>query len=78
MKAGLRGLEAYHTDHGKNKRDYYTTLAQKYGLLITGGSDSHGDFKGSIGGSTVPYSIVEDLRKESERVQKEFSVSHDA
>jgi predicted metal-dependent phosphoesterase TrpH len=75
MKAGLRGLEVYHADHNKNRREYYLGLAQKYGLLLTGGSDSHGDYKGSVGSSTVPYSIVEELKKESEKIQKEFSAS---
>lgn len=65
VKAGLRGLEVYHSDHNKRAIQYYLALAQKYGLLITGGSDCHGDHKGRIGDVSVPYSIVENLRKES-------------
>ena len=73
MKAGLRGLEVYHADHTKKTTQYYTNLAQKYGLLITGGSDSHGDHKGSIGRVSMPYSTVEELKKESQEIRKENS-----
>ncbi|MFH1753155.1 MAG: PHP domain-containing protein [Candidatus Omnitrophota bacterium] len=75
LKAGLRGLEVYHADHNRGKREYYSGLAEKYGLLATGGSDSHGDYKGKIGGTTIPYSLVEGLKKESENIQKEFPAS---
>ncbi len=70
LKAGLRGLEAYHADHNKNASQHYLNIAQKYGLVVTGGSDSHGSYKGQIGSTTVPYSIVEDLRRESESIRK--------
>jgi hypothetical protein len=73
MKAGLRGLEVYHTDHSKKASAHYSELAEKYGLLATGGSDCHGAGKGRVlmGGVTVPYSVVDDLRKESQDVRGE-------
>ena len=40
-KAGLDGIEVYYPTHGAEQRALYTELAQRYGLLITGGSDSH-------------------------------------
>lgn len=39
---GFEGLEVYHTAHWPASAQKYSDLAQKYGLLITGGSDSHG------------------------------------
>lgn len=40
---------------------HYEQLAQKYGLLSTGGPDSHGS-EISVGSVRIPYSIVGKLR----------------
>ena len=45
---GLRGLETMHSDHGGNLMEKYADLAQRLGLLQTGGSDFHGDVKQTI------------------------------
>jgi len=42
---GLLGIEAYYTEHSDAHRDHYLDLAERYGLLVTGGSDFHGEFK---------------------------------
>lgn len=42
MEYGLLGVEAIHPLHSTEKQMYYDTLARKYGLLVTGGSDWHG------------------------------------
>lgn len=42
VAAGLRGIEAYCMDHGKEDVRRYLSLADHYGLLVTGGSDCHG------------------------------------
>lgn len=73
LKAGLRGLEVYHSDHKKKTTQYYLNLAQKYGLLVTGGSDCHGSHKARMGSVTVPYSIVEGLRREAEDIKNSRS-----
>lgn len=72
MKSGLRGIEAYHTDHNKATSKRYSEMAEKLGLLVTGGSDCHGAGKGRIlmGGTTMPYSTLERLRKEAGEVRK--------
>jgi predicted metal-dependent phosphoesterase TrpH len=41
--AGLDALEAYHPDHDGQTTDRYRTLAARLGMLVTGGSDFHGD-----------------------------------
>jgi len=76
MKAGLRGIEVFHTDHPNSTSHRYSTLAQKYGLLITGGSDCHGSGKGKklMGGVTVPYSLVEELRREHRQILHEEGI----
>lgn len=39
---GLDGLEVYYSGHSEEQTRHYLRMAQKYGLLITGGSDYHG------------------------------------
>lgn len=39
---GLEGIEVYHSDHTPAMEEEYLRLANKYNLLITGGSDYHG------------------------------------
>jgi predicted metal-dependent phosphoesterase TrpH len=63
VKQGLRGLEVYHTKHDAETTKHYKKLAERYHLLMTGGSDSHGR-EVSVGSVLVPYSFVENLKKE--------------
>lgn len=66
MKDGLEAVEVYHPDHGPTSRRFYKKFAEQHGLIITGGSDTHG-FEGSkcggVGCVTVGYEAVEQLRK---------------
>jgi len=64
VEDGLMGIEAYHSKHDAKVAKHYTRLARKYGLLITGGSDSHGSGDALIGSVRVPYSIVEKIKGE--------------
>jgi hypothetical protein len=41
--AGLDAIEAYHSDHDAATRDRYLCVARDLNLLVTGGSDYHGD-----------------------------------
>ena len=41
--AGLDALEAFHSDHRDDERARYVQVAETLGLLVTGGSDFHGD-----------------------------------
>jgi 3',5'-nucleoside bisphosphate phosphatase len=56
-EAGLDALEVYHTDHDDQQRDHYGRLAASLGMLVTGGSDYHGDpaHGFSPGAATLPY-----------------------
>lgn len=42
ISCGLKGIEVYHSSHSKEEMNYYLKIANKYGLLISGGSDFHG------------------------------------
>lgn len=46
--AGLDALEVIHSDHGESYVDQLSDLADRYGLLKTGGSDYHGSNKPHI------------------------------
>lgn len=39
---GLQGIEVYHSTHTKEEIELYLYIANKYNLLISGGSDYHG------------------------------------
>lgn len=57
---GLGGIEAYHTDHDDAERERYLRRASELGLLVTGGSDFHGDDRpgGGLGSAQVPESVL--------------------
>jgi len=58
VPVGLAGIEAYHSDHSSADAARYVALAQRLGLLVTGGTDSHGPAGPgplvAIGGVPVP------------------------
>ena len=64
VEQGLRGIEVYHTKHDAQTIEHYEQLAQKYNLLIVGGSDSHGSEDVPVGSIRIPYSHVERLKEE--------------
>lgn len=39
---GLKGIEAYYSAHSISQTQFYLSLAQKYNLVVTAGSDYHG------------------------------------
>lgn len=45
MNYGLRGLEAYHKSHSAGMAAWHCELAERYGLIVTGGTDFHGQPK---------------------------------
>ena len=61
--AGLDALEAHHSDHDAATVARYRLMADELGLLMTGGSDYHGDpaHGVSIGSSTLPPEAWERL-----------------
>ena len=62
--AGLDALEAYHSDHDADTRDRYLAVARNLGLLVTGGSDYHGDPAHGVAPGTVTLPMQEFQRLE--------------
>jgi predicted metal-dependent phosphoesterase TrpH len=66
VKQGLAAIEVYHPDHGPASSRFYKRFALRHGLIITGGSDAHGNpgpKPSSVGCVTVSHEAVEQLRK---------------
>jgi predicted metal-dependent phosphoesterase TrpH len=65
VEAGLDGIECFHTKHSTAVSEHYLEIADKYNLLVTGGSDCHGMSKGKplIGTVRLPYQHVEKLKE---------------
>jgi len=63
VKAGLDGIECFHTKHSTVMAERYLEIAEKYDLLVTGGSDCHGFSKKQplIGTVKLPYEHIEKL-----------------
>lgn len=76
-EAGLDGLECYHTKHSNSTVTFYLQMAERLGLLITGGSDCHGMSKGQplIGSIRLPYARVEALRARASQYRHSTTVS---
>lgn len=66
---GMRAIEVYHSDHSPENVSFYSSLAERFRLGMTGGSDFHGANKPAIALGTgkdnnlrVPDVLVERLR----------------
>ncbi len=56
-KQGLDGIEVFHPDHTNEDAAHYFDYANKYNLLVSGGSDFHGEIReySLIGRIKLPY-----------------------
>ena len=43
IEAGLTAVEAFHSDHDPATTEHYVALAERHGILVSGGSDYHGE-----------------------------------
>ncbi|MDP2939370.1 MAG: PHP domain-containing protein [Candidatus Omnitrophota bacterium] len=66
---GLKGIEVFYPEYTHTQTEYYKNFADKFNLLLTGGSDCHGEIRegNSIGKIKIPYELVEKLRQAYER-----------
>ncbi|MFP4459966.1 MAG: PHP domain-containing protein [Candidatus Zixiibacteriota bacterium] len=65
LDAGLDGIEALYPTHSPSQQDKYRNFANQNGLVITGGSDFHGEHsdKNLLGIFKVKYPHLEALKK---------------
>ena len=69
-RLGMRAIEVHHSDHSPEGVAYYSSLATRHGLAMTGGSDFHGGNKphiqlgtGKNGNVCVPRELLDGLRE---------------
>jgi predicted metal-dependent phosphoesterase TrpH len=70
VKAGLAGLEVYHSDHNPSVREKYLALAQEFDLVPTAGSDFHGEKVAPgrhLGTASMPPELFQKLRSRAAR-----------
>jgi len=69
---GLQGIEVYHSDHNEETTRLLLGIAKRNKLLISGGSDFHGDNKYNIyvgtgpGNLRINYRILENIKNNKE------------
>jgi len=69
IASGLKGIEVYYVDNTPDFTHETLEIAEKYNLLITGGSDFHGVFKPDIklgtgrGNLNIRYELAEILKE---------------
>ncbi len=72
MSYGLRGIEAYHRKHSPACVEYFSSMAEELGLIVTGGSDFHAPniMNGQIilGKNFVPDWIYDKLLQEKKQI----------
>jgi predicted metal-dependent phosphoesterase TrpH len=69
LEAGLQGIEGYHGDRSLDDQAPIRALADRHGLVVTGGSDHHGDMvpdrrlPGGKHGIQVPDEALDALKE---------------
>jgi predicted metal-dependent phosphoesterase TrpH len=64
---GLKGIETHYSEHTPDLIAYYTEIANRHDLLMTGGTDFHGSIKPEVqmgsgrGNLLIPYELYERL-----------------
>jgi len=64
---GLVGIEVYYPEHSPDEVAHYCALAKRHGLLVTGGTDFHGDIRPGValgrgtGELHIPMSVFDAL-----------------
>jgi predicted metal-dependent phosphoesterase TrpH len=71
MNYGLRGLEAYHRSHSPAVIEFHCSLAEKYDLIVTGGTDFHGagdTYVNTLSRFFMPNTVYSGLKAEHKRL----------
>lgn len=57
------GIECFHSKHSPGESEMFVQLARERGLLVTGGSDCHGEAKGrpEMGKVRLPYEYAQEI-----------------
>ena len=78
-EAGLDGLEVYYSEHTAEEVQFLEQVAKELNLVVSGGTDFHGDNKQGIslgvgrGNLKIDYNVYEKLKKLWEAKNNDFS-----
>lgn len=70
IPSGLKGIEVYYSTYDRGQERDMKEIAEEFNLLLSGGSDFHGDNKPYIHLGTgknnlnIPYSLLEKMKKQ--------------
>lgn len=68
VEAGLGGIEVWHPQHGPMAVRRHRALAQRLGIVATGGSDFHGRSRSAdLGSLRIPVGVVAALKRAAGR-----------
>lgn len=73
MNYGLRGIEAYHKSHSSVEIEFHCSLAERLGLIVTGGTDFHGTpelYPNSLSRFHMPDWVYDQLKQEKQRIDQ--------
>jgi predicted metal-dependent phosphoesterase TrpH len=78
VEAGLDGIECFHTKHSTATEEHYLEMVDLLHLLVTGGSDCHGNSKGKpvMGTVKLPYQHVEKLKARAAEIKSSTAARH--
>ncbi|MGM0395549.1 MAG: PHP domain-containing protein [Bacillota bacterium] len=62
VEKGIMGVECYHSKHSRDKERYLKVFAENRGLIITGGSDFHGE-EDILGNHTTNIELIPEFRE---------------
>jgi predicted metal-dependent phosphoesterase TrpH len=67
IREGVQGIEVYHSRHTEEQAAVFRKIARRHDLIVTGGSDCHGEFKFDgkmlMGRYTVDAGAVDRLKE---------------
>ena len=67
IREGIQGIEVYHSRHTEEQAAVFREIARRHDLIVTGGSDCHGEFKFDgkmlMGRYTVDAGAVDRLKE---------------
>ena len=71
IDGGMDAIEVYHSDHTAEAEQAYHAIAQRHGVLVTGGSDFHGDEtrRNALGIVSLPADAFAALESASVRLR---------
>ncbi|TKJ42279.1 phosphoesterase [candidate division LCP-89 bacterium B3_LCP] len=69
VELGIEGIEVFYSEHSRGDEALFADLARRHSLLVSGGTDFHGDVKPGVslgrghGNLNIPYYLLESIKE---------------